>query len=92
MESVNQPALQVCSQADAGCCRAEDYCLGEDASHQVIDIGGATDGDCPAKDVAEEQDEHDRLDRGEDQLLRNAWDLDQVALCQDECIGNVSYS
>ncbi len=46
-KAVDQAALQVSGQADAGGRRAEDDGLSEDASHQVIDIGGATDRDRP---------------------------------------------
>jgi hypothetical protein len=67
--------------------KAEDDRLSEDAGHQVIDIAGAGDSDCPSKNVAEEQDEHDRLNRREDQFIGNAWNLYQMALCQDERVG-----
>ena len=87
-KAVDQPTLQVGGQANTGAHCTKNDGLGKDASHQVVDIAGAGNGDRSTKHVAEEQDEHDRLDCGEDQLLRDAWDLDQVALCQDKRIGD----
>src|SRR6266851_5232364 len=81
-KAVDQAALQVSSQADAGSRRAKDDSLSEDSGHQVIDIAGTFDRNCSAKHVAEEQDEHNRLDRRKDEFLRDTWNLDQVALRQ----------
>ncbi len=56
-EAVDQAALQVLRQPDAGRRRAEDDRLDEDARHEVVDVADARRqlGDRPAEDIAKEQ-------------------------------------
>ena len=72
------PLLQVVGDADAGERRVEQHGLGEDAGDHVllVVVGGI---DRAAEHVHEQHDEHDRLDRGEDQQLGVAGHRPQVA-------------
>src|SRR5579884_784498 len=79
-EALDQTLVQVLGQAHAGAHRAEGDGLHEDAGHHVVDVVEAGDLDGPAEHVAEQQHEHDRLHRQEEQRLRRSGVADQVAL------------
>jgi len=65
---------------------SQNYSLDEDASHEKVDIGSASYRNRPAKHVAEEQYEHNWLDRREYKLFWNAWDLNEMAFGQHKGI------
>jgi hypothetical protein len=71
--------------------RTEDDRLGEDPRDQELVVVAALDCDRTAEDVDEQQDEHDGLKRGEDKQVRDALDLDEVALGHDETVADGTY-
>ena len=89
-EAIDDAALEVLGQADRRLRRAERDRLHEDARQQevdVIDSGGQRAPHRAAEDVREQQHEHDRLDRREDEQLRLADEVAQVAARHDARIG-----
>src|SRR6478735_8329886 len=80
-EAVDDPLLHVVGQPGAGDRRAEDHRLGEDPRHEELAVGLAVPtADRATEDEREQQHEHDRLQRREDEQVRHALDLDEVAL------------
>ena len=68
-----------------------DHRLHEDARHQVVDVvvPGIVDG--PAEHVAEQQHEHDRLHAREEDRLRDARVVDEVALGHGDGVGETAH-
>ena len=67
----------------------EQHRLHENAGHHVVDVGHAAgDGDGAAEHVAEQQDEHDGLQRREEQCLGDARDGEQVAPGDGDGVGH----
>ena len=79
-EPLDESLLQVLGQPDAGLHGAEGDRLHEDPGHQVVHVVDPRCRDGATEDVAEQQDEHDRLDGREEQGLGDAGDGEQVAL------------
>ena len=77
-EPFDETALEVFGEADGGTNRTEDRGLDQDSRDQVIDVVDAGYVNLSAKDVAEEQHEHDGLNDGEDQCRRDAKEGQQV--------------
>ena len=76
------PRVQVFLQADRGLRGAEGDRLDEDPGQQEVDVGNPVrqrTADRAAEHVDEQQHEQDRLDRGEDQQVRLADEVTQVA-------------
>src|SRR4029077_20270971 len=81
-EAVNDPAGQVFLQADRRLRGAEGDRLDEDPGQQEVDVGDPVRqraADRAAEHVDEQQHKQDRLDGGEDQQVRLADEVTQVA-------------
>ena len=90
-EPVDHPACQVFLQADRGLRGAEGDRLDEDPGQQEVDVGNPVrqrTADRAAEHVDEQQHEQDRLDRGEDQQVRLADEVTQVAAGDHDDVGD----
>src|SRR5262249_51994035 len=85
-EAVDDALLQVVREAGTSDGRAEDHGLRENPRDQELAVAHARDVDRAAEHVDEQQDEHDRRERGEDQQVGHPLDLDQVALGDDSAV------
>ncbi len=87
-EPLQQPRPQVIGQADGGAQGTEGDRLSEHAGDQVVDVGHPGNADRAAERIPEQQHEHDRLDGGEDQSLRCAGQVAQVAAGDVDRVGD----
>ena len=86
-EAVDQPLVQVLVEPERGDEPAEGDVLDDDPRDQEVDVAEAGRLDRAAEHVAEQQHEHDRLDREREQQLGRARQPDQVALGDDQRVG-----
>jgi hypothetical protein len=82
-EAVDDAALEVHGRPDAGVGGAEEHRLHQDPGDHEVDVAGPGHQDRAAPDEGEQQHEHDRLHRGEQQQPGDAQDAEQVALGHD---------
>src|SRR5690606_29619985 len=89
-EPVDDALLHVLGQARTGEGSAEDHGLAEDARDQELAVAAFQAGhvDRGAEHVGEQQHEHDRRERGEDQHVWHALDLDDIAFGDGHAVGD----
>ncbi len=78
-ESVDHPPLKVDGHVDGGGACAERKGLRQNAGHQKVHVGGLPRIDCPAENIAEEQQEHDRHDCNRQELIQVPDDVPDAA-------------
>ncbi len=87
-EPVDDALLHVVGEPRAGERGAEGDGLGEDPRDEELLVVAALHVDRPTEDVGEQQHEHDRLQRREDQQVGHPLDLDEVALGDDQAVAH----
>ena len=87
-EPVDEPLREVLGQPEGRHEPAEGDVLHDDPGDQEVDVVVARRADRPAEHVGEQQHEHDRLDRGADQQVGRAREAHEVALGDDERVGD----
>ena len=87
-EAINQALVHVFVEPDRGHEAAEGDVLDDDPGDQEVRVVVAGDVDRAAEHVAEQQHEHDRLDRECEQQLGRARQADQVPLGDHRGVGD----
>jgi hypothetical protein len=85
-QPINEALAEVFRESDGGIAGTEHGGLGEDTGDQELLVSEARHLDGATEDIAEEQHEHDRLQRREEQLLGIAWQCAHVATSLDEAV------